>query len=158
MPALLQSERSMNNGLDAGLPDDDPGLSGITGHKRDLGKFKAPSLRNIALTAPYMHDGRFRSLSKVIEFYSEGLRRHPNLDGRLQPTSATGWHGRPGRPVGPRGPVTGTRRRGTRSVPTSSRGFGYEFTNKQKRALLAFLKTLTDHELRRDPRFSDPFR
>ena len=47
-------------------------------------KFKAPSLRNIALSAPYMHDGRFATLREVIDFYNDGVQNHPNLDNRLQ--------------------------------------------------------------------------
>jgi cytochrome c peroxidase len=47
---------------------------------RGNGKFKIPSLRNIALTAPYMHDGRFRNLDEVLEHYSHGIKEHPNLD------------------------------------------------------------------------------
>ena len=48
------------------------------------GKFKIPSLRNIALTAPYMHDGRFKSLSEVVEHYNSGIQEHPSLDSKFR--------------------------------------------------------------------------
>jgi cytochrome c peroxidase len=48
------------------------------------GKFKIPSLRNIELTAPYMHDGRFKTLEQVVEHYNNGIQAHPNLDGNLK--------------------------------------------------------------------------
>lgn len=65
------------NGLD--LAYSDKGLAELTGLPADEGVFKSPSLRNIALTAPYMHDGRFNTLEAVVDFYSEGVKRHPNL-------------------------------------------------------------------------------
>jgi len=68
----------VNNGLDEVLSD--KGLGGITGRSFDLGKFKAPSLRNLSYTAPYMHDGRFATLEEVIDHYSEGIHfNSPNL-------------------------------------------------------------------------------
>src|SRR5690554_5668277 len=66
-----------NNGLDL---DPDAGLYNITGNMNDYGKFKTPTLRNIELTAPYMHDGRFETLEEVISFYSFGVKHDsPNL-------------------------------------------------------------------------------
>ena len=64
-------------GLDA-VPDS--GLAGVTGLPEDFGKFKIPTLRNIAITAPYMHDGRFATLENVLEHYDSGGQRSPNLD------------------------------------------------------------------------------
>ncbi len=72
----------MNNGLD--ITYTDPGLSALTGNSLDFGKFKAPELHNIALTAPYMHDGRFKTLDDVLNFYSTGIQNSPNLDSRLR--------------------------------------------------------------------------
>ncbi|MEZ9928632.1 cytochrome-c peroxidase [Vibrio breoganii] len=69
---------STNNGLDAETIDDQ-GIFETTGNRRDQGKFKAPSLRNIAVRAPFMHDGRFNSLEAVIEHYSTGIQAHPRL-------------------------------------------------------------------------------
>lgn len=57
----------------------DQGLGGITGHTSDNGIFKSPPLRNIGLTAPYMHDGRFKNLKEVVEFYNSGVKDHTNL-------------------------------------------------------------------------------
>ena len=67
-----------NNGLDAVFTD--LGLGAVTGDPNDHGKFRTPSLRNLAFTAPYMHDGRFATLDEVIDFYSEGLQNSPTID------------------------------------------------------------------------------
>lgn len=69
-------DRARNNGLDAILTDFG------TGARR--GEFKVPSLRNIQLTGPYMHDGRFSSLAQVVEHYNSGVRNSMFLDGRLR--------------------------------------------------------------------------
>tara|TARA_B100000927_G_scaffold70298_1_gene55744 strand:- start:9376 stop:10494 length:1119 start_codon:yes stop_codon:yes gene_type:complete len=60
-----------NNGLDSTFAAD-PGHAGVTGNPLDSGKFKTPTLRNIALTGPYMHDGRFQTLEEVIDHYNSG--------------------------------------------------------------------------------------
>ena len=75
-------DQARNNGLDA--ETEDPGVAGITGNNNDAGEFKVGSLRNIALAAPYMHDGRFATLEEVIEHYNSGVQDHPNLDNRLR--------------------------------------------------------------------------
>tara|TARA_R110001632_G_scaffold102272_4_gene210407 strand:+ start:44199 stop:45263 length:1065 start_codon:yes stop_codon:yes gene_type:complete len=67
-----------NNGLDATFTD--LGLGAVTGDPNDNGKFRSPSLRNLAFTAPYMHDGRFATLEEVIDFYSEGLQISSTID------------------------------------------------------------------------------
>jgi cytochrome c peroxidase len=72
----------MNIGLDA--PYTDKGVGVISGSSLDDGKFKVPNLRNITLTAPYMHDGRFKTLEAVLEHYSHGIKPDANLDARLQ--------------------------------------------------------------------------
>ncbi len=72
---LMRVKKFSNNGLDAVITD--LGRGGVTGNSNDYGKFKVPTLRNIALTAPYMHDGRFVTLDEVIEQYSTGV--HPSL-------------------------------------------------------------------------------
>ena len=66
-----------NNGLE--FPYVDPGVGGITGVAAQNGLFKVPSLRNVALTAPYMHDGRFTNLAQVVAFYNSGVVSGPNL-------------------------------------------------------------------------------
>lgn len=70
-----------NNGLT--LSQEDIGRAAVTKSDADRGKFKTPSLRNIALTAPYMHDGRFATLEEVIEHYDRGVKRGGTLDPNL---------------------------------------------------------------------------
>jgi len=68
------SDQPRNTGLDAVTTDEGAGR----------GRFKSPSLRNIAVRAPYMHDGRFGTLREVVNFYNTGIQRNPNLDNRLR--------------------------------------------------------------------------
>jgi cytochrome c peroxidase len=74
---------------DIGLGDQDMGRGGFTKKLTDEGKFKIPSLRNVELTAPYMHDGRFQTLDEVLDHYSVGIQDTPNLDARLISTDGT---------------------------------------------------------------------
>ncbi|HZV70941.1 MAG TPA: cytochrome c peroxidase [Saprospiraceae bacterium] len=74
--------RSANNGLD--LEYADKGEGEVNPSPDALAIFKIPGLRNIALTAPYMHDGRFGSLEQVLDFYSSGIQDHPNLNPLLK--------------------------------------------------------------------------
>ena len=67
-----------DNGLDS-IPTD-VGLGAITNKKTDIGKMKVPSLRNVALTKPYMHDGRFSTLRQVMTHYNHQIKNSPNLD------------------------------------------------------------------------------
>lgn len=67
-----------NNGLDATFTD--LGFGEVTGDPGDNGKFRTPSLRNLAYSAPFMHDGRFATLDEVINHYSEGLQNSPTID------------------------------------------------------------------------------
>ena len=78
---LFQSQSFANNGLDAELTD--LGRAKFTGKDSDAGKFATPSLRNIALTAPYMHDGRLATLAEVVDHYSTGMKRSATLDPNL---------------------------------------------------------------------------
>lgn len=71
------AQRAQSNGLDATVTD--LGYSGTTLLASDDGTFKVPSLRNVALRAPYMHDGRFASLEEVVQHYSSGVEGSPNL-------------------------------------------------------------------------------
>jgi cytochrome c peroxidase len=71
-----------NNGLL--LAENDLGVGSITHNSIDNGTFKVPTLRNIALTAPYMHDGRFSTLDEVLEHYSHGIQNAPNLSNALK--------------------------------------------------------------------------
>lgn len=76
---LMRVKKFSNNGL---LPNtfNDLGRSLVTNNPEDNYKFKVPTLRNIALTAPYMHDGRFATLDEVIEHYSSGIHMSPTID------------------------------------------------------------------------------
>ena len=73
-----------NNGLDPEGAWADLGLGGVTGLPQDYGKFKTPTLRNIALTAPYMHDGRFQTLEEVIEHYDSGGHPSSTVDPNMK--------------------------------------------------------------------------
>ena len=75
---LWTDQKFHNNGLDIEFKD--LGLGAITGDPSDNGKFKSPSIRNLAFTAPYMHDGRFATLEEVIDHYSEGLKPSTTVD------------------------------------------------------------------------------
>jgi cytochrome c peroxidase len=75
---LLTDLKYRNNGLDARFLD--PGRAMISTLPQDSGKFKVPSLRNVALSYPYMHDGRFRTLSSVIDHYRSGIKQSSTLD------------------------------------------------------------------------------
>ena len=134
--AVFQVQGARNIGLDADRGGDD-GRGEVTGRDRDDGEFKAPSLRNVELTGPYMHDGRFATLEDVVTHYSSGIQSHPNLDFRLR-----------------RRDRGGQGRRGAQQVQAR----GLNLSELQQRGLVAFLKTLTDDTLVHDIRFSDPFR
>ncbi len=76
-----------NNGLDAVVNANDYkdiGRGAVTGKTTDYGKFIVPSLRNLAFTSPYMHDGRFKTLEEVINFYSEGLQQSATIDSKME--------------------------------------------------------------------------
>ncbi|RZL12446.1 MAG: cytochrome-c peroxidase, partial [Hymenobacter sp.] len=114
-----------NNGLDVTFSD--PGRGGVTGLAADQGKFVAPTLRNITLTAPYMHDGRFTTLEQVLDHYSDHVQMtSPGLDVNLL------------------------------NVSNSQFGTHMNLTATEKRQVLAFLKTLTDSTFIADKRFADP--
>lgn len=80
---LLTDYSFRNNGLDSTF-EKDRGRARVTDQAMDEGKFKVPSLRNVALTAPYMHDGRFASLADVINHYSNGVKYSATLDAELK--------------------------------------------------------------------------
>lgn len=85
--ALTTTLKFSNNGLDPvfnAFDYKDNGRGAITGKVRDNGNFMIPSLRNIALTSPYMHDGRFKDLKEVLDFYANGLNLSANIDPKLE--------------------------------------------------------------------------
>ncbi len=118
-----------NNGLDA-EQNLKAGLQQVTENRFDKGKFKAPTLRNIALTAPYMHDGRFQTLTEVLDHYNEHIQNSSTLDPLIREAS---------------------NKLSVEEVPK------LHLTKMEKEAILAFLQTLTDEEFIVDERFSDPF-
>ena len=104
-----------NNGLD----DEEhlqPGLQAVTGNPAHRGMFKVPSLRNIELTAPYMHDGRFKTLEEVLDHYDSGIKSSSTL------SSADRGGGQPRRAGGGTDqPASDARRRRRRSSPSCTR-------------------------------------
>ena len=81
------TDEFLNIGLYDGNQLNDPGRYKITGKKEDLGKFKTPGLRNVAVTAPYMHNGMFKTLEEVVEYYNNpgAFVLNPiNIDKRLE--------------------------------------------------------------------------
>lgn len=76
-----------NIGLYTEYPDE--GRSRLTMRDGDIGKFKTPGLRNVAITFPYMHDGSLKSLEAVIEFKNTGGLNHPNKSKLIQPLGLT---------------------------------------------------------------------
>ncbi len=118
---LMTDHGIRNNGLD--LMFTDPGLGGVTGVAAQLGRFKTPTLRNIEVTAPYMHDGRFSTLEEVVDFYADDVElSSPYLDNHMFP-----W-------------MMGQ----------------IQLSTDDREDLVAFLKTLTDHQFLTDPAFSAP--
>jgi len=86
--ALVTTQEFFNNGLDPAptlteFPD--LGVGGVTGSLFQNGTFRVPSLRNVALTAPYMHDGRFETLEEVVDHYASGGHYADNVDVNIQP-------------------------------------------------------------------------
>lgn len=123
------NDEAKNNGLS--LTYTDNGLGEITGNPFDNALFKVPSLRNVAKTAPYMHDGRFATLMDVVNHYSDGVQDHPNLHFRLK-TLDDGEDG-------------------------DAEVLRLNLTQREKEALVAFLNTLTDEEVLTTEKYSDPF-
>ncbi len=109
-----------NTGLYNPYAPPNVGIFEYTHQPEDLGKFKAPTLRNVALTAPYMHDGSVPTLEAVIDHYAAGGRAHdnPNKDHLVG---------------------------------------GFQATAQDKADLVEYLKSLTDTEVTRDPRFANPW-
>ena len=88
--ANFENDQYMNNGLDPDAALSDLGRENATMNPADKAKFKVPSLRNIELTAPYMHDGRFATLEEVVNHYNEGIHPSATVDPAILATSETG--------------------------------------------------------------------
>ncbi len=115
---------------EGGFPTNNRGVFEITGEPSDMGRFRAQSLRNIALTGPYMHDGSIKTLEEVIRFYADG--------GRVIEDGDNAGDGR--------------------TNPYKS-GFvpGFDITDQEVDDLVNFLESLTDESVLTNPRFGDPF-
>lgn len=85
--ATFTDERFHNTGVSWGHGDS--GRFAVTGDSADLGAFKTPSLRNVAITAPYMHDGSLATLEAVLDFYDQGGSPNPRLDPEIRPLRLT---------------------------------------------------------------------
>lgn len=114
-----------------GFPKDNQGTFEITQRAEDVGKFRAPTLRNIAVTAPYMHDGSIATLEGVLEHYAAGGRT-------LKAGEFKGV--------------------GSANPNKSSFVKGFRLTPQEKRDVLNFLKSLTDEKFLTEPRFGDPWK
>jgi len=114
-----------------GYPPEDIGLMEITLDPADMGKFRVPSLRNIAVTAPYMHDGTIATLTEVLDHYAAGGRTITE------------------------GPHAGV---GSESPLKDSFVGGFEMTDEQRDDVIAFLESLTDDEFLTNPALADPWR
>lgn len=111
-------------------PPENIGIAEITGRPEDMGRFRAPSLRNVAVTAPYMHDGSVATLDAVLDHYAAGGR-----------TLVSGPHAGVGR-----------------DNPLKSSFLpGFTLTREERADLIAFLNSLTDEQFLRDPRFANPW-
>ena len=125
----------MNNGLysldaEGSYPAGNQGLFEMTGDPNDKGRFKPPSLRNIAVTAPYMHDGSIETLEDVLDHYARGgrlIESGPNAgDGKDNPNKSALLN-------------------------------GFVMSEQEKQDIIAFLHALTDEDLLTNPAYSDPF-
>jgi cytochrome c peroxidase len=112
-------------------PAPNVGIYEYTKDAADVGKFKAPTLRNVAITAPYMHDGSIPTLEGVLDHYAAGGR-----------TLASGAHAGNGHDNPNKDPLIA----------------GFVLSPQDREDLIEFLKSLTDQELLHDPRFADPFK
>jgi cytochrome c peroxidase len=131
----LTGGQFFNNGLDkvASLNDfADKGRGGVTGKIQDNGKFRAPTLRNIALSPPYMHDGRFSTLEQVLDHYSKNGEGVSNEDPFVRQVGFV--------------------------IPGSNPVRHAGLTAYQKQAIIKFLHTLTDTTFVNNPDIQNPFR
>ena len=128
--SLFQNTGLYNIDGEGGYPGNNPGVYEVTRDPADMGRFRAPSLRNVAVTAPYMHDGSVETLEEVIAIYERG--------GRLIEE----------------GPYAGD---GALSPLKSGLVAGFSLTDQEREDLVAFLGALTDPEFLTNPAFSDPY-
>jgi cytochrome c peroxidase len=147
----FNSERCI--GLDESYEDN--GLGERTGNPKDNGRFHIPPLFNIEYTAPYMHDGRFKTLEEVVEHYNSGIKAHPNLSIELQ--SFPGYENLSLFELTMALDVNHNGQIDDEEVPPGT-PIRMNLTELEKKSLVAFLKALSDPRIFTDVRFSDPFR
>ena len=119
-----------NLGGTGAFPEPNRGVFELSAKASDMGAFRAPSLRDVAVTSPYMHDGSVASLPEVLDFYAAGGRHITS------------------------GPYAGDGRLNPYKSDLVSR---IDLSDQDKADLVAFLKTLTDEGFLNEPKFSDPF-
>lgn len=113
-----------NNGLDSAFTDS--GREKVTGQSMDKGRFRVPTLRNILLTAPYMHDGRFKTIEAVLDHYSDHIHQSETLSSFLQ------------------------------DISNEENGSNLSLAPREKQDIIAFLGMLTDSAFITNPAFSNP--
>ena len=136
-----------NIGLDVSYTDN--GRGEITGNASDNGSFKVPNLRNIELTAPYMHDGRYNTLEEVIDHYSHNIQPNRYLSATLRDLNGVSIK----TIISPINVFTEIDTTGLYQAPPQQKNI----TDADKKALVAFLKTLTDLDFITNPMYSNPF-
>ena len=128
--ALFHNTGLYNVDGEGAYPADNTGLYAFTGEPSDMGRFRPPTLRNIAVTGPYMHDGSIETLEEVLRHYERGgrlIEEGPDAgDGRQSPLKSG-------------------------LVP------GFQLTDAERDDLIAFLESLTDESFLTDPALADPF-
>jgi cytochrome c peroxidase len=87
--ANLADEKYHNLGIGMDKPEPDLGRFVVTHDEQDKGGFKTPTVRNVALTAPYMHDGSLATLEEVVEWYDKGGHPNPHLSDKIKPLNLT---------------------------------------------------------------------
>jgi cytochrome c peroxidase len=156
LTSSIYSGSFFNTGLEINYKDN--GLGELTNNPLHNGIFKTPNLLDVEFTAPYMHDGRFKTLEEVVDFYDHQVQPHPNLSFQLK-TNATDER--------------------IEQIVDSLEGAGILITSfdqlqpflqdfgepvklnlskNEKKSLIEFLKTFSDYQLKSDPRFSNPFK
>jgi cytochrome c peroxidase len=142
----------LNGGVgNIGLEKDykDNGIGAQSGDNFMNGTFKVPSLRNVALTAPYMHDGRFKTLEEVVEHYNSGVQNHTNLSTFLKGFL---WSGNGG--IG----FSIAQNCWNCGVGTAGQDFKpLDLSTTQKQDLVNFLKMTTDETLLKNDKYANPF-
>jgi cytochrome c peroxidase len=114
---LFSDYKFRNNGLSVNIGINDSGRAHVTGDPADMYKFKTPSLRNVEVSGPYMHDGRYMTLTDCLNHYTSSVTSGPTLDPSLNG--------------------------------------GISLNTQEKSDIIAFLKTLTDHQFLSDKRYSE---